>query len=173
MLVTAGPLAGERPCPDCGALFPDVDGPVHAYVGGSPGCWAAFGRLGARELALGIPGPERLSVHAYMVQHPGREGRREAQSVDVHLMVLAAVIELGWPVTRAVGQMDRWLRDLSPMPWLPPPRDPRARTILSLDPDADAAAHEAEVLAWARDVWAAWAPQHARIVGWLESGRPA
>jgi hypothetical protein len=45
------------PCPDCGARLPEIDGPVHPYLGGSAACWAAFGELGARELALGIPVP--------------------------------------------------------------------------------------------------------------------
>ena len=97
------------PCPDCGARFPALDGPTHAYLGGSPACWAAFGELGARELTLGIPGPARLSVHAYAVQHPGSPGRRQAQSVDVHLMVLGAVLERGLRTADAVAAMPAWL----------------------------------------------------------------
>lgn len=28
----------DIPCPGCGALVPDIDGPVHAYVPSAPGC---------------------------------------------------------------------------------------------------------------------------------------
>ena len=28
------------PCPGCGVLFPHFEGPTHAYVGASAGCWA-------------------------------------------------------------------------------------------------------------------------------------
>lgn len=96
-------------CSDCGAAFQVLDGPTHPYLGGSAGCWAAFGELTVREIGLGIAGPERLSVHAYAVQHHGVPGRRQAQSVDVHLMVLATVIERGWTTAATVDAMPGWL----------------------------------------------------------------
>ncbi len=157
-------------CPDCHALFPDSDGPTHPYLGGSPGCWAAFNDLGMRELALGIAGPDRLSVHAYTVQHPGTEGRREAQSVDVHLLVLCAVLEHGVSTARAVGAMQGWLAGNAAYPWLTPPTDPGARTIQSIPLDVDPADHAMAVHAWAQAVWHAWSAHHHTIRQWLAAG---
>ena len=36
-------------CFSCGAEVPKSDGPVHKYIDSSPGCWAAFGEVLARE----------------------------------------------------------------------------------------------------------------------------
>ena len=159
-------------CPDCGARFPPLDGPTHAYVGGSPGCWAAFGELGVRELELGIAGPARLSAHVYMVQHPGREGRRQAQSVGIHLMVLGAVLERRQPTAVAVAAMNGWLRGGPAVPWLNPPGRQGTRTIRDVPLDADRPAHEAAVRAWAESVWASWSAEHATIRRWLDRGGP-
>jgi hypothetical protein len=158
------------PCPDCHALFPESDGPTHPYLGGSPGCWAAFNDLGLRELDLGIAGPDRLSVHAYTVQHPGAEGRREAQSVDVHLMVLCAVLEHGVSTPRAVGAMQGWLAGNATHAWLTPPADPGARTIQSIPANADRATHVIAVRGWAEAVWHAWAAHHGTVRAWLAAG---
>ena len=166
---TGGPLVA---CPDCGARFAPLEGPTHAYVGGSPACWAAFGELGQRELTLGIAGPDRLSVHAYMVQHPGDPGRRQAQSVGVHLMVLGLVLERGASVAEAVGAMAGWLRDRPDVRWLEPPGTPAALTIADLSGGADRAAHDAAVRAWAEAVWTACSADHATVRRWLDQGFP-
>jgi hypothetical protein len=159
-------------CPDCGAPFPALDGPTHAYVGASAECWAAFNELSVRELELGIAGPARLSPHVYMVQHPGTEGRREAQSVGVHLMVLGAVLERGQSTAAAVAAMSGWLRGHPEVPWLKPPSPSAARTIRDLPAQADRATHEAAVRAWAEAVWASRSTQHATIRRWLDRGAP-
>jgi Family of unknown function (DUF5946) len=166
-------------CPDCGALFPASNGPTHPYIGGSAGCWAAFAELGAEEIALGIGGPSRLSVHIYAVQHPGVEGRRQAQSVDVHLMVLGAVLGRATPVDRAVAAMQGWLRDDVAFPWLAPPARPVGHTtVASISRGAaggpgtsDESEHAVRVRAWAEDVWGAWSDQHVTIRDWLHQGR--
>ncbi len=38
-------------CIRCGALVPDVEGPTHRYIAASPGCWAVFGEVVAREFS--------------------------------------------------------------------------------------------------------------------------
>jgi hypothetical protein len=156
------------PCPDCGGPFLAIDGPTHAYVGGSAGCWAAFGALGARELQLGISGLHRLSVHAYMAQHPGLQGRRQAQSVGIHLMVLADVLERGSTVAEAVAAMPGWLRGRPSWPWLEPPTRAYDATIQGLPLAAERPELESEVRRWAEAVWAGWTDQHATIRGWLD-----
>jgi len=49
-----------------------ADGPAHAYMLSSPGCWAAYGELLAREYSdSAYRRLHRLSVDAYALQHPG------------------------------------------------------------------------------------------------------
>lgn len=36
-------------CTGCKARFRDMEGPTHPYMESSPGCWAAFGDVLARE----------------------------------------------------------------------------------------------------------------------------
>lgn len=40
---------GYKACVGCGGLFPEMDGPTHRYMESSPGCWAAYGEVLARE----------------------------------------------------------------------------------------------------------------------------
>ena len=69
-------------CRGCGALVPDIDGPTHAYLGASPGCWAAWGAFQARSFASpAIAAVQPLAVDVYAVQHPGLAERRAIQSV--------------------------------------------------------------------------------------------
>ncbi len=154
-------------CPGCGAIFqplPEIK--PHEYLGASGACWSAFGELIAREFsdpAYGVV--HRHTVDIYAAQHPGVDGRRQRQSVAVHLISLCAWLEHGLgpdallPVTRrlADGQRD-W-------PWLVPPSgySVTVRDVLSATSGAD---HVAEVRSWAQVVWGAWAVHHATIRQW-------
>jgi hypothetical protein len=83
-------------CIGCGGRFADLDGPVHEYMESSPGCWAAFGNVLARECEDRSLFPvHRLSVDAYAVQHPGGSSRKAIQSVGMHLSRLCMVFERG------------------------------------------------------------------------------
>jgi hypothetical protein len=116
------------PCPGCGALFPEHDGPVHRYIGASAGCWALFswskanGATGVAELVEqsripdgGLSLPVRndapligsLWGDAYGVQHHGGESPQAVQSVAVHLLDLHGIISgkttrPGWAIERAL-----------------------------------------------------------------------
>src|SRR2546426_1032303 len=96
-------------CVGCGALVPAVDGPIHPYIGASPGCWRTYGEVLAREYGeYAYPAVHRLTVDAYAAQHPGVPGRRSSQSVAVHLMSLCLVLEQGLEpgaATRAIGHI--------------------------------------------------------------------
>jgi len=60
-------------CVGCGGLFPKTDGPTHRYMESSPGCWAYFGEVLAREYSdLQYLKVHRLTVDAYAIQHPGQ-----------------------------------------------------------------------------------------------------
>ncbi len=154
---------GLAPCPDCRALVPDVDGPTHPYLGASPGCWAAWGDLQARgyaEPALRAEMP--VAVDAYAAQHPGVRGRRQAQSVWCHLVSICLVVERGWTPAQGIRAKQRLLEHDAPFPWLEPPIDPGAVTVLDVA-TAPAPASASLVRTWARSVWDAWVAHHAAI----------
>lgn len=116
------------PCPGCGALFPQYDGPTHHYIGASAGCWTLFmwsvttrdadatdlvSRSRIPETGAQIPGSrdalllDSLLGDAYGVQHHGDESPQAIQSVAVHLLNLHGIIRgkttrPGWPIGRAL-----------------------------------------------------------------------
>jgi hypothetical protein len=174
----------ERPCIGCGALVPDVDGPTHAYLDASPGCWELFGQILAREyrefrhpmadrreVRLSV----RLTVDAYAVQHPGVSGRsardrRAIHSVAVHLISLYLVLERGLPADAATEGMRRALRDRERFRHLEPPGSLGEVTVVDVLAAKDLAEHEALARRWARSAWEAWSPHHETIRRWAEGG---
>ena len=74
-----------------------MEGPTHRYMQSTPGCWAAFGRVLAREYEdQRYFEVHRLTVDAYAVQHPGIPGRQSIQSVAFHLVRLGLFQENGF-----------------------------------------------------------------------------
>jgi uncharacterized protein DUF5946 len=70
-------------------MVPDTNGPMHRYMGSSPGCWEAFGVLLEMDYSSeGYWRSHQLTVDAWAVQHPGVEARVTLQSVAVHLIGL-------------------------------------------------------------------------------------
>ena len=86
--------AGLRACVGCGARVPDVERPTHPYIGASPGCWAAYGRLSEREASdFRYMRHHQLTVDAYCAQHPGEPSPQSIRSVAVHLVALHLQLE--------------------------------------------------------------------------------
>ena len=147
-------------CPGCGLGTDPVDGPSHAYIGASAGCWQRYG-----ELLAGGPGGE-LVVDTYAAQHPGVEQRRSVQSVAVHLMVLCAVLERGHE-----GDLVQLRRQVL--------AGDRAWSWLALQPPIgtvtvdDVLAGDSTPDEWAVDVWEAWAPHHGTVGTWLDAATSA
>ena len=174
--------ARERPevdettaCPGCGLVLPAHDGPTHAYMGVSPACLRLYGRAstlswGQRD---GLP-LVRLVVDAYGAQHPGVRQIRAVQSVAVHLMGLCTILERGAHAQPRLMPV----RDRRPTParldlhWLEPPRPIGTLTIRDSVEAVGADEHAASVEAWARDVWAAWAPHHETVRDWVDRAAP-
>ena len=160
-------------CPGCGLVLPVHVGPTHAYMGASPACWRLYGQAstlswGRRD---GLP-LLRLVVDAYGAQHPGTRQVRAVQSVAVHLMGLCKVLERGdafaepgLALPRGRAPARTTTLDLH---WLEPPRPNGTLTVRAPLDAAGGDEHAASVEAWARDVWAAWAPHHATVRGWLD-----
>jgi hypothetical protein len=138
----------------------------------SPGCWAAYGQVLAREYQdQAYYRLHRLSVDAYAAQHPGKDNAQARNSVGVHLSRLCLLLEMGWPMERANAAMVEISAKKRSYPWLEPPQFMGAHTVRDVLEAATPAEHEARVRAWADSVWAAWSEHHATVRGWVEEWR--
>ena len=54
---------GHVHCYGCQAEVPDISGPTHDYLGATPGCWALYGAVLAREYS----DPELMVTHQLTV----------------------------------------------------------------------------------------------------------
>jgi hypothetical protein len=156
------------PCTGCGALVPDVDGPTHRYIGASPGCWAIFGEVLAKEYSdyARYTSAHQLTVDAYAAQHPGIPSRQSTQSVAIHLISLHVLLERGLDTAQATNTMRRALKRWEEFVWLEPPESPGWLTILDVIGAQDLAEHQSAVRRWAESVWEAWALHHATVRRW-------
>lgn len=158
-------------CPGCGGEFPDIEGPVHRYMASSPGCWAAYGEVLARE--YGDPvyfAVHRLTVDAYAVQHPGGCERQSVQSVGLHLVRLCLVFEHDLPAERANRAMLDAGESKRRLVRLEPPGSMGGITVADVAPATSVEEHTERVRAWARSAWEAWSQHHGIIRSWLPGG---
>ena len=151
-------------CEGCGALVPPIDGPTHRYLGASPGCWALYGEVLAREY-IGVQYSQRhqLTVDTYAAQHPGTPSPQSVQSVNVHLMSICAVLEFGHAPQQAMKLIQRAIAHSMDFSWLEPPKSMGAITIVDVHAAKNPEAHEKIVREWAQSVWNAWG-QHPETV---------
>ena len=88
----------------------------------SPGCWAAYGEVLAREYgAEALSDVHRLSVDAYAAQHPGVPSPQSMMSVGVHLIRLCLAIERGFDVRESNCVMVAVSKVKDDFDWLEPP----------------------------------------------------
>jgi hypothetical protein len=154
-------------CPGCGALVPESDGPAHRYIGASPGCWAVYGEVLAREYEdVRYGRVHRLTVDAYAAQHPGVPSPQSVQSVAVHLLALHAIFERGVPLPQAKQVLQEAVKRKREFRWLDPPGFLGEVTVLDVHAATDPEQHEVRVHQWARAVWQAWAEHHHTIRSW-------
>jgi hypothetical protein len=162
-----------NPCPGCAAGFAPMDGPTHRYMASSPGCWAAFGEVLAREYAdPALFDIHRLSVDAYAVQHPGTPSRQSIQSVGLHLCRLILQLERGLAPQRANAAMLALGRGKQRFTWLEPPPDRGAVSVADVRAAQGAAAHADAVQRWARAALAAWSGHRPTLDAWLRTLAP-
>ncbi len=155
-------------CVGCGALFPDTDGPTHRYMESSPGCWATYGEVLAREYSdYRYARVHRLTVDAYAVQHPGRPSPQSVQSVALHLMSLCAIIEEDVEHQVATDMLKRASAKKALFRWLEPPSSMGNLTVSHVQRASDANAHAAVVREWAVSAWSAWSEHHGLVRNWL------
>ncbi len=161
------------PCTGCGASFPEVKGPTHRYMESSPGCWAAYGEVLAREYSNpAYFEVHRLTVDAYAAQHPGRPSPQSIKSVGYHLIRLCLLLERGLDMRRANDAMLAITKLKDRFVWLAPPPSLGAVTARDVWEAESAAEHKRLVRAWARSVWEAWSPHHDVVHRWAAWTQP-
>jgi Family of unknown function (DUF5946) len=155
-------------CMGCGGLFADIQGPTHRYLESSPGCWAAYGEVLAREYSdPAYYRIHRLTVDAYAVQHTGHPTPQSIQSMAVHLISLCLVLERGVDVQRATAAMQEAVKAKGRFIWLTPPASLGTVNVAHVKAAHNAEEHEKLVHAWIRSAWDAWSPHHPTIREWL------
>ncbi|MCP2166478.1 DUF5946 family protein [Goodfellowiella coeruleoviolacea] len=165
------------PCTGCGAQVPDVDGPTHAYLSASPGCWQRYGEVATSLLAgAGDTAARWCHVDCYAAQHPGgaEHDRRQRQSVAVHLTALCLLVHHGVPANRVAALRGRLSQTVLPRlgladwPYLTPPTTPGTVTVAEVH-----AAHQDDRVAvgerWLGAVWSAWSAHHRTVQEWAQA----
>ncbi len=155
------------PCFSCAALVPDVEGPTHKYMLSSPGCWATYGIVLARDFGeYSYPAVHRLSVDSCAVQHPGKPNRQAIQSVAVHLIGLYCSLEKGLPAAQVTAAIGRATRVSDQFVWLEPPASMGPITVVDAANANSLEAYQRVAKEWAHSAWEAWSAHHAQITAW-------
>lgn len=151
-------------CPECGAVTEKCDGPTHAYMTSSPGCWKVFGDVLAKEYSdQEYWKVHRLTVDSYACQHGG-DTSRAIQSVNVHLCALYLAIERKLPFAAFSPQMKKVITKFkSQFVALDPPDWQGVMKVTDVSKAKDAAEHCLLVQKWAEEVWQAWEHEHRRV----------
>ena len=163
--------ADLRACVGCRALVPDLEGPTHRYIGASPGCWAAYGRLSEKEAAdFRFMRYHQLTVDAYCAQHPGEPSPQAVRSVAVHLVALHLQLERETPTEGLYAARQR-VASLAKegrlnLGWLEPPASMGAVTVLRALEARDPAEYGEVARLWAESVWWAWSAHHETVRLW-------
>jgi CTP:molybdopterin cytidylyltransferase MocA len=154
-------------CPGCGErILADAGAPTHEYIGASPGCWASFTELIAREFSDPAYGAvHRHTVDVYAAQHPGTDGRRQRQSVAVHLVAICHWLEHGLIAEQLNPTTQALAREKREWPWLEPP-NAYAMTVLDVLMATSGEQHRRLVREWSASVWQAWSAHHDTVRQW-------
>ncbi len=157
-----------EPCYGCGAQVPESNGPTHRYIGASPGCWAVFGEVLAKEYEeYNYPPVHRLTVDAYPAQHPGEESKQTIQSFAVHLIGLQLMLDLNYDAHLTTKTISKATQKSPDYHWLDPPSSLGGMTILDVYEAENLKDHTDRVHIWAHAVWRAWQPHHGQIRAWV------
>ncbi len=162
-------MNGEAPCPGCGVVLGECDGPTHPYIGAGAACWALYGELLGHEYReLGYPECHRTTVDAYAAQHPGQREAGSIQSVAISLSGLYLVLERGFDGRSATAMKNRVLVAKPGFKWLKPPQTDAALTVQDVLEMRREMPHCDAVETWGRSVWEAWELHHATVRDWVE-----
>jgi hypothetical protein len=152
-------------CHSCGAETPlSNTGVTHAYLDASPGCWARYGEVLAREYS----DPTYFSVHAltvdaYALQHPGEESSKTTNSLNLHLVSLYAYYRKHVELHELSNLKSRLANFKIQFQWLPPPKDLGAITVNEIWSANTAQQHRERVIEWGEMVLDSWREHHGHI----------
>ena len=157
-------------CDGCGGRFPAIEGPTHRYMHSSPGCWAIYGEVLAREYSdPAYRTVHRLTVDAYAAQHPGKPSPQSIRSVGFHLARLRLILECDLDMRLANEAMLAVSEGKAHFVWLAPPSVRGLFTIADVHGATTVERHVQLVREWAASVWAAWSSHHEIIRRWSAS----
>jgi hypothetical protein len=157
-------------CRGCRAVVPALDGPTDPYFGASPGCWAIYGEVLAREYGeYDYPPVHRMTLDSYALQHPGRPTRKSIQSVAIHLTSLYYMLERGLDAEQTTAAMRRLIPKQLEFHWLEPPPNFGPFTVLDVHETGDLMGHSRTVRLWGESVWEAWAQHHETVGRWASA----
>ncbi len=159
----------EIKCFSCGALVPDIDGPVHEYMASAPGCWKIYGDILAKEYATENYDPivHRITVDTYAVQHPGIPERRAINSVNLHLLRLFLIFEKDLETSKANSVMKQISDDEElhkTFKWLDPPSFENTLTVSDVIQANNREMHTKIVKEWGASVWNVWKEKHGAVI---------
>jgi len=158
------------PCVGCAGLFPEMEGPTHRYMESTPGCWACYGEVLAREYSdYRYARVHPLTVDAYAVQHPGTPSPQSIQSVTVHLVSLCAILERDIELRQASKIIKKLTRFKDRFRWLTPPSSMGTMTVKDVHQAGNAEEHIALVKKWAKTAWNAWSNHHPAVREWYSA----
>jgi hypothetical protein len=148
-------------------MFVDGEGPTHRYMLSTPGCWAAYGEVLARQYSDSSYAPAgQLTVDAYAVQHPGLPSPQSIRSVALHLISLCRIIEHGKATVAAAQAIAAAANERRAFIWLTPPRHVGEITIAEVRVATTGAEHVQLVRRWAECAWRAWSDHHGAVRSW-------
>ena len=139
-------------------------------MGLSPGCWAAYNELLAKEYSdFARMHLHRLTVDVYAVQHPGVNVPAAKRSVALHLSRLCLLLEGGWPIEKANDAMRVISAQKGLREWLEPPSMLGTLSVLEVLGAVTIEQHNQRVEQWAKSVWNAWKEHHDTVKTWCEN----
>ncbi len=140
------------------------NGSTHRYLESSPGCWASYGEILAKEYS----GEEYFRVHeltvdAYALQHPGIQSLQTMSSVNVHLASLYRYFKQGVSENRLSLVKKAIVVKKNDFEWLEPPKDLKAVTSIDVLKAKSAAEHCELIEIWAKYVFEQWKDHHVTV----------
>ena len=159
-------------CFSCGANTKNIDGATHKYLLSTPGCWAMYGEVLAREYSdFAYMAVHDLTVDAYALQHPGKSSPQTISSLTIHLASLYAYFKFDCPAGELSKIKALVVRHKDEFMWLDPPSDLGHLTISDILLAENATQHCKRVNQWAEAVFERWQDFYPIVKGLLEKDR--
>ncbi|MEM6839768.1 MAG: DUF5946 family protein [Cyanobacteria bacterium P01_C01_bin.120] len=152
-------------CHSCGAETPpSLTGVTHSYLNASPGCWAQYGEVLAREYSdAQYFAVHSITVDAYSVQHPGHPTPQEISSLNLHLASLYAHYRNQVELYKLSHLKSHLAKRKDQFQWLSLPSDLGRMTINDIWQAETAEQHCERVLQWGEIVLDCWRDYHSYI----------